>query len=73
MIPQDAQLSELPDYWQNEIRKLRAENRGLRARLKQAPAECIEFDQLPLHWQKTVVRLRKECARYRTAAKAGAQ
>ena len=33
-IPQTAQLHELPDYWQEQIRKLRSENHQLRKRLR---------------------------------------
>lgn len=36
MIRQDAQLDQLPEYWQEQIRKLRSENRNLRVRLRAA-------------------------------------
>ncbi|SOJ53583.1 hypothetical protein MSIMFB_01083 [Mycobacterium simulans] len=36
MIPETAQLHELPAYWQEQIRKLRRENHSLRTRLTQA-------------------------------------
>lgn len=31
---EDAQLHELPEYWQEKIRRLRVENRSLRTRLR---------------------------------------
>jgi hypothetical protein len=42
VIDQTAQLRDLPAYWQEQIRKLRSENRSLRQRLKSA----IPFEDL---------------------------
>jgi hypothetical protein len=39
MIPETAQLHELPAYWREQIRKLKSENRALRMRLRAAVAE----------------------------------
>lgn len=39
MIPRNAQLHQLPEYWQEQIRKLRSENRAMRIRLREATSE----------------------------------
>ncbi|MBS1690760.1 MAG: hypothetical protein JST91_00815 [Actinobacteria bacterium] len=67
MIDQTAQLHELPDYWQAQIRKLRSENYELRSRLKgNGIRASADLDELPNYWRKTIVDLRKENGRYRT-------
>jgi hypothetical protein len=62
MIDQDAQLQDLPDYWQGQISKLRAENKMLRGRVNHAP----DIELSP-KWMKTLTDLRKENARNRIA------
>jgi hypothetical protein len=64
MIDQDAQLQDLPDYWQEQIRKLRVENKRLRERVNNA----ADLELSP-RWQKTLADLRKENGKYRTERK----
>ena len=55
-------IRELPEFWQEKVRSLRAENRGLRQRLKEQEV----MDNLPESWQKRIRDMRRESARYRT-------
>lgn len=43
MIPQKAQLHELPQYWQAKIRKLRRESARTRIQLREARALVAEL------------------------------
>jgi hypothetical protein len=45
MIPESAQLHELPKYWQNEITKIRRENARARIQLREARARIDELDR----------------------------
>lgn len=58
MTNEQAQLDELPAYWQDKIRSLRSENYSLRKRLK----EKLSKDNLPPELLKIVTDLRDECA-----------
>jgi chromosome segregation ATPase len=67
VIDQNAVLGELPTYWQEQIRALRAENAEVRNRLRGDGASLTpELDELPRVWRKRIVDLRKENASYRT-------
>ncbi len=71
MIDETAQLHELPDYWQQKIRKLRSESHELRKRLREIPR--LEGQELPPSWQKKLRKLRDEnvqLRKERTAARA---
>ncbi len=63
MSDQHITIHELPDFWQEKVRALRAENRSLRARLRQFNG-CQS--DLPNDWAKRLEELRRENARYRT-------
>lgn len=65
-MDESAQLEDLPEFWQSEIKGLRAENQTLRKRLKGEPGQRT-LEELPDHWQKEIRQLRADCARYRTA------
>lgn len=65
MIDQNAQLEELPEYWQERIHRYRAENYSLRMRLNK-----VEHLELSPRWQKALADLRKENGKYRTERKA---
>lgn len=58
MLNEQAQLNELPKYWQDKVRSLRSENYSLRKRLK----EKLNKDNMPPEWLKIVTDLRDECA-----------
>lgn len=66
MIDQNAQLHELPAYWQEQVRKYRVENRELRQRLKHngIPAST-HIDDMPVLWQNKIRETRTESAKYR--------
>lgn len=64
MIDQNAQLTDLPDFWQEQIRKLRIENKQLRKRVNNE-----ESLDLSVKWQKTLADLRKENAKNRVRAR----
>ncbi|CAN5578904.1 hypothetical protein BH09ACT8_BH09ACT8_27140 [soil metagenome] len=66
MIDQDAQLQDLPHYWQERVHRLRSENHELRARLHDAE----RFDHLSPTWQTKIAKLRRENGRFRTARNA---
>jgi hypothetical protein len=57
-------IYQLPKFWQEKIRSLKAENESLRNRLNSG--WTAEFKDLPPNWHKTVLQLRKDVARYRT-------
>ncbi len=61
MFDPNAQLEALPDYWQERIRRYKAENYSLRKRLNKAN----EIELSP-RWHKRLSELRKENAKYRT-------
>lgn len=58
MIDQNAQLHELPSYWQDRIRQLRSENHSLRGRLRDT--ERLGDQGLPPSWEKKLRKLRDE-------------
>ncbi len=61
MINQDTQLHDLPDYWQERIRRYRVENKRLRGLVSNA-----DRLELPPKWQKNITDLRRENAKFRT-------
>lgn len=65
MIDQDAQLHDLPYYWQEKLRQYRVENKRLRERVNNS-----DHIELSPRWQKTLTDLRKENGKYRTERKA---
>ena len=56
-------IYELPEFWQERIRGLRAENRSLRGRLNKFKG-CDT--NLPPSWAKRLEDLRREKGKYRT-------
>jgi hypothetical protein len=57
-VNQNAQLHELPDYWQEKIRRYRIENHSLRTRLR--ATERLEDQGLPPSWAKKLRKIRDE-------------
>lgn len=71
MIDRNAQLHELPDYWQDRVRRLRSENHSLRGRLRDT--QKLESQDLPASWERKLRKLRDEnvqLRRERNAARA---
>ena len=55
---QNAQIHELPDYWQEKIRQYRSENHSLRTRLRDT--ERLSDQELPPAWAKKLRKIRDE-------------
>lgn len=62
MSDQRLTIYELPEFWREKVRGLKAENRNLRQRLKNPQM----LEDLPNDWQKRIRDIRRESARYRS-------
>ncbi len=51
-------IYELPEFWQQKIRKIRSENHNLRIRLRDT--QRLEDQELPPSWETKLRKLRDE-------------
>lgn len=58
MIDENAQLQDLPQFWQEKIRQYRSENYSLRTRLR--ATESLSDQGLPPSWAKKLRKIRDE-------------